>query len=444
MKKLKLFGRSTQIEGTAAHELYQALCGEEYSRHPYEKIDLDEGMSVVNQVIGEYWKPRYLIDERNETAVEFMDGCTILQTVCTDDVDWKSLEGLPQDAIDTAKELNAFFPTFVRGYRKGVAEVSWQISPDGRYYMDEDGYGMTDDEEITLYSYVDRTGKPLVKFRTINDFNELSVMEKEAKKKLKQESKMKRWVIATIILLLGCTIGGLLLKNYLYETLNPSFEETMIFPDDSRENPSDTTFTVNGIEIKMIGVKGGKINCKGLRETIELKDFYIGETEVTQELWESVMGNNPSVHKDSVLCPVECVDLVECLEFVHKLDSVSGIKFYIQSYPEWLYVAYLGGRNVNTPYYDDSMSWYKENSDNMTHPVKQKKPNALGVYDMVGNVSEWTISGSDPLFFVMGGSYETEKEDFKIDAHVVNHANIKMGSTGLRLVCYPKKSKIQD
>lgn len=258
---------------------------------------------------------------------------------------------------------------------------------------------------------------------------------------MKRKIKITVCVIVTIILLLVCTIGGLLIKNYLYEILNPIFEETTIFPDDNRENPADTTFTVNGIKIKMIGAKGGKINCTGLRETIKLKDFYIGETEVTQELWMSIMGNNPSVHKDSVLCPVECVDLVECLEFVHKLDSVSGIKFYIQSYPEWLYVAHLGGRNANTSYYDNSMSWYKENSDSTTHPVKQKRPNALGVYDMVGNVSEWTISGSDPLFFVMGGSYETEKKSCKIDAHDVYHANIKMGSTGLRLVCYPDVEK---
>lgn len=258
---------------------------------------------------------------------------------------------------------------------------------------------------------------------------------------MKRKIKITVWVIVTIILLFVCTIGGLLIKNYLYEILNPIFEETTIFPNDNRENPADTTFTVNGIKIKMIGVKGGKINCTGLRETIKLKDFYIGETEVTQELWMSIMGNNPSVYKDSVLCPVECVDLVECLEFVHKLDSVSGIKFYIQSYPEWLYVAHLGGRNANTSYYDNSMSWYKENSDSTTHPVKQKRPNALGVYDMVGNVSEWTISGSDPLFFVMGGSYETEKKSCKIDAHDVYHANIKMGSTGLRLVCYPDVEK---
>lgn len=98
---------------------------------------------------------------------------------------------------------------------------------------------------------------------------------------MKRNIKITVWVIAAIILLSGCIIGGIFLKDYLYEKLNPPFEETTIFPDDSREHPTDTTFVVNGIEIKMIGVKGGKINCKGLRKTIELDDFYIGETEVT-------------------------------------------------------------------------------------------------------------------------------------------------------------------
>lgn len=166
--------------------LYQTLCAEEYTQYPYQRQDLDEGMSVINQVIGEYWKPRFLIDERNQTAVECMDSWTILQTVGADDIDWQSLEGLPQEAVNRAKGLNAVFPTFVRNYRKGMAQVSWQINPDGRYYMDEDGYGMTDDVEITLYSYVDRAGRPLAKFRYVKDYDELDKMETQARKNLKK------------------------------------------------------------------------------------------------------------------------------------------------------------------------------------------------------------------------------------------------------------------
>lgn len=258
---------------------------------------------------------------------------------------------------------------------------------------------------------------------------------------MKRNVKIGVWVIATMMLLLGCVIGGLFLKDYLYDKFNPPFEETTIFPDESRERPADITFTVNGIEINMIGIRGGKICCKGFRDTIELDNFYIGETEVTQELWMSIMGDNLSNHRGDILCPVEDIDLVECLEFVHRLDSVSGVNFYIQSYPEWLYVARLGCMDTNISYCDDSMSWYKENSDNTTHPVKQKRPNTLGVYDMVGNVAEWTISGSDPLFCVVGGSYETEKERCKIEDYDIDHANIKMGSIGLRLVYCPKVSK---
>ena len=255
---------------------------------------------------------------------------------------------------------------------------------------------------------------------------------------MKLKNKTTAWVVAAIILIIVFTIGGFLLKDHLYDLFYPPFEETTIFPDDSRENPSDTTFSVNGVAIKMIGVRGGKINCKNLRKTIKLEDFYIGEAEVTQELWMAIMGSNPSVHKDSSLCPVENVSLPDCADFVHKLDSVSGIKFYIQSYPEWLYAAHLGGRYADISYYDDKASWRKENSDSTTHTVKQKKPNALGIYDMVGNVSEWTVSGPDPIFFVMGGSYETEKENCKIDACDFYHANIQVASTGLRLVWYPK------
>ena len=66
---------------------------------------------------------------------------------------------------DRAKVGDAHFPTHVGYYENGIAKVWWQINPDGRYYMDEDGYGMTDDEEIQLIGAIDRTGKVVEKYR---------------------------------------------------------------------------------------------------------------------------------------------------------------------------------------------------------------------------------------------------------------------------------------
>lgn len=243
--------------------------------------------------------------------------------------------------------------------------------------------------------------------------------------------------VITAVLLLACIIGGV----WLVGKLRSPFEKTTIFAEEGMVCPPDTTFIANGIQIKMIGIQKGKINCKGLKETIELNEYYIGETEVTQELWMAIMGYNPSMNKDSILCPVENVDLVECLEFIHKLDSITGVDFNIQTYPQWLYTAHLGVCDDASLYCDalDSVGWYKGNSGGKPHPVKQKKPNALGIYDIIGNVSEWTISGSDPLFVVAGGGYESDKSSCGIESHEFDHAHIKTGATGLRLVCYPKR-----
>lgn len=262
---------------------------------------------------------------------------------------------------------------------------------------------------------------------------------------MKRNVKIAVYLLGAIILLTACIIGGLHLKNYLYEKMNPPFENTIIIPDSKSESIEDTMLVFNDIKIKMIGIPGGKICCEGLRDTITLHNFYIAETEVTQELWRKVMGGNPSNHRDSLDLPVENVDLVECLKFVNILDSISGLNFYIPSYPHWLYAANLGNKDIVSPYCGsmclDEVAWYKGNSNNSTHPVKQKKPNALGIYDMSGNVSEWTLSGSDPLFYVMGGGFDCGSTCCEMDKYEIDHAEIKTGSIGLRLVYFPSDFK---
>lgn len=157
-------GKSNDIDMSEEKKLYRELCLSQYQGLPLVQNDLGEDMALVTQVIGRYWKPRYLMDKEARCAYEFMSIDEVLQIVTDEDIDWDSMKGLPQDAFDRAKAHSFHFPGHVYQYKNGVAEVEWQLNPDGMYYRDEDGFGMTDDEEINLYGAIDRKGKVVKKF----------------------------------------------------------------------------------------------------------------------------------------------------------------------------------------------------------------------------------------------------------------------------------------
>lgn len=115
----------------------------------------------------------------------------------------------------------------------------------------------------------------------------------------------------------------------------------------------------------------------------------MAETEVTQALWEAVMGYNPSCFKGENQ-PVENVEWDDCQTFIQVLNELTGEKFRLPTESEWEYAA-KGGREYEYSGSDslDEVGWYGNNSGKKTHPVKQKKPNVLGLYDMSGNVFEW-------------------------------------------------------
>lgn len=247
---------------------------------------------------------------------------------------------------------------------------------------------------------------------------------------MKRKERRMAKVIGGVILVLLSVCGIIYVVNLPYS-------HTTIDPNEKQVIATDTTINVNGVAFKMIGIKGGVIKCQGYKKPITFKDFYIAETEVTRELWMAVMCDSLTVPKDSTQYPMTNVSLVDCMHFVHRLDSISGMRFQIPSFPTWLYAAKLGYMGMEDSYTSDDGGWLKENASNKLHLVKQTKPNALGIYDMTGNVGEWTTSGSDPFFVIAGGSYETERNGYRMEHYDIDHGEAPLEAVGLRLVYAP-------
>ena len=163
------------------------------------------------------------------------------------------------------------------------------------------------------------------------------------------------------------------------------------------------TITVNGVSFNMVNVEGGTFMMGAMDgdehalddefpvHKVTLSNFSIGQTEVTQELWEAVMGSNLSQHVGSNL-PVDNVSWNDCQEFITKLNAMTGRDFRLPTESEWEFAArggnqskgylYSGSNNV------DEVAWHTNNSGRESQPVGTKAPNELGIYDMSGNVQE--------------------------------------------------------
>ena len=127
--------------------------------------DLGEGMAVLEELEYGYWKPRILIDETSQKAYGFMNRFNQLVTVRNQDINWLSLARLPKKILQRALNRDGEYPTVISRFSDGTATVMWLLNPDGRYYADEDGFGMTSDTEIELLGSIDRTGRVVRKFR---------------------------------------------------------------------------------------------------------------------------------------------------------------------------------------------------------------------------------------------------------------------------------------
>ena len=177
--------------------------------------------------------------------------------------------------------------------------------------------------------------------------------------------------------------------------------------DEEPETPiANQSFTVNGVTFTMIAVEGGTFQMGATSEqgsdaysyespvhSVTLSDYHIGETEVTQELWEAVMGSNPSGFSGYPQRPVEYVSWNDCQEFITKLNNLTGKNFRLPTEAEWEYAARGGNKSKGYKYSGSNtindVAWDYDNSGDKTHDVKTKQANELGIYDMSGNVLEW-------------------------------------------------------
>jgi len=168
---------------------------------------------------------------------------------------------------------------------------------------------------------------------------------------------------------------------------------------------STHSFTVNGVTFLMVPVEGGTFTMGATSEQgsdaekdekpvhqVTLSSFNIGQTEVTQELWQAVMGSNPSHFKGNKH-PVDYVKWEDCQTFIQKLNEMTGQQFRLPTEAEWEFAARGGNMSQGYKYAGDnflsSVVWYENNSRYSTHDVATKSPNELGLYDMSGNVCEW-------------------------------------------------------
>ena len=228
----------------------------------------------------------------------------------------------------------------------------------------------------------------------------------------------------------------------------------------SAQNP-----TRNILDIPMVVVAGGTFEMGGIetygeqcypdefpKHTVTVDDYYIGQFEVTQELYKFVMGYNPS-HFVGDSLPVDNISWVDAKTFIHELNKMTGKQYRLPTEAEWEFAA-RGGRwsqDLNYSGSDDlnAVGWCDGNSGRRTHAVGTKAPNELDIYDMCGNVYEWcqdryAIYKADPQTnpqgpdfgkarVMRGGSWRSEARNCRNTYRSSEDYEARILNCGLRL-----------
>ena len=222
----------------------------------------------------------------------------------------------------------------------------------------------------------------------------------------------------------GCPMPNTAQADEWIKKCNSKLNPTPKTPQPAASIPkTDQTFTVNGISFKMVYVQGGTftMGCpyedskKGKssekpKHQVTVSDFLMGETEVTQALWEAVMGTtvreqrdkedpSKSIKGEGASYPMFFVSWNEAVAFCKKLNEMLqsqlplGCRFALPTEAQWEYAARGGNKSQHFQFAGsntaDDVAWHTSNSGDKVHPVRTKSPNELDLYDMSGNIYEW-------------------------------------------------------
>ena len=150
--------------------------------------------------------------------------------------------------------------------------------------------------------------------------------------------------------------------------------------------------------------------------SVNVKDFYLSRYEVTQDLWKTVMGRNPSQHRGPDF-PVENVSWDDCQTFINKLNNITGLKYRLPTEAEWEYVASMLYKNIQKEDIN-KYAWNLGSFGNQIHKVSSQEVGSLksdswGIYDIIGNINEWCADSYDSLSYLKGFSQESDEKVFK-------------------------------
>ena len=260
-----------------------------------------------------------------------------------------------------------------------------------------------------------------------------------------------------VMLLLDCS--SVMDENFdeMQAAANTFIDRLQNIPDPVPE-PDPGLITVNGVTFQMVAVQGGTFTMGVDTAMVEmgyanydelpphevtLEPYFIGQTEVTQELWEAVMeGTNPSAFTGDPMRPVEQVTWDDCQIFIERLNELTGKNFRLPTEAEWEFAARGGMESAGYLYAGsdmiDEVAWYYDNSyamginndDYGTHAVATKAPNELGLYDMSGNVYEWCSDWYKPY-----GSEDTYDPSHSLNRRVIRGGSWFDASTDCRSTC---------